>query len=280
MSRSKRFHFAAPWTVSPYVLWMGLFLLGPLVLIFVMSLQTKGAWGGVRYDWSGLAYKRLFDPVYGKVLWASVKLAARTAVSCFLVGYPMAWYMSRLPHREKRFAMLLVLLPLMSNFVARAYAVKFLVGADGPVNRLLLSVGLISEPLFLDSPQLIIWIGMMTNYLPFFVLPLFVVIERFDYSLIEAARDLGASWWVVWWRVIWPMTRRAAYTGMILVFVPAMGEFIIPDLMGGGKTMFLGNLMTEQFLKTRDWPFGAAICVFMMIAIVVVALLVPRDRRV
>jgi spermidine/putrescine transport system permease protein len=267
------------WTVFPYVAWMTLFLLGPLVLILVISLQTKGMWGGVTYDWRGLAYPRLFDLVYGKVLWASLKLAGRTAFTCFLIGYPMAWYMSRLSPRGKRVAMLLVLLPLMSNFVARAYAVKFLVGVDGPVNRVLLGSGLIGEPLFLDSPQLIIWFGMITNYLPFFVLPLFVAIERFDYSLVEAARDLGASWWAVWWRVIWPVTRRAAYTAMMLVFVPAMGEFVIPDLMGGGKTMFLGNLMTEQFLKTRDWPFGAAICVFMVISIVSAAGLVLRERR-
>jgi spermidine/putrescine transport system permease protein len=267
------------WPVFFYMVWMSVFLIGPIFLIAVMSFQSKKLWGGIDYDWRGLAYLRMMDTVYGKVLWASLKLASQTALSCLIIGYPMAWYMSRLSQSKKKMAMLLVLLPLMSNFVARAYAVKFLVGMDGPINQFVRFLGWTGDPLFLDTPRLIIWFGMLTNYLPFFVLPLFVAIERFDFSLVEAARDLGASWWTVWWRVLWPMTRKAAYTGMILVFVPAMGEFVIPDFMGGGKTMYLGNLMTEQFLRVRDWSFGAAICVLMMLSITITAMLLTKEPR-
>ena len=175
--------------------------------------------------------------------------------------------------------MLLVMLPFMSNFVVRAYAVKFLIGVEGPINRLLMDFGLIHMPLFLESPRLAIWFGMVTNYLPFMVLPLFVAFERYDLALIEAARDLGASWLQVCSRVLWPMTKKPVLSGLVLVFVPAVGEFVIPDLMGGGKTMYLGNLMTEQFLRVRDWPFGAAVCISLMVVIGVTAAFIARVYR-
>ena len=169
----------------------------------------------------------------------------------------------------------------MSNFVVRAYAVKFLIGVEGPLNRLLMLAGAIQTPLFLDSPGLAVWFGMVTNYLPFMVLPLYVSLERFDDSVLEAARDLGASSWQVWTRVFWPLTKGAVFSGFILVFIPALGEFVIPDLMGGAKTMYLGNLLADQFLKSRDWPFGSAICVLMMLILLIFARLMKfrRDRH-
>ena len=251
----------------PQLLWMSVFMIAPILFIGITSLQSKGRWGGIQYDWSGSSYIRLLDIVYLKVFWASLKLATMTACSCLLIGYPMAWWMAQMRPARRRLAMLLIMLPFMSNFVVRAYAVKFLIGVEGPINRVLMYGGWIDVPIFLESPRLAIWFGMVTNYLPFMVLPLFVVLERFDMTLVEAARDLGASWWQVCAKVLWPSTKKPVMAGLTLVFIPAMGEFVIPDLMGGGKTMYLGNLMTEQFLRVRDWPFGAAICLTMMVII-------------
>jgi spermidine/putrescine transport system permease protein len=257
------------WFVLPYTGWLVVFLLGPLLFILVTSFQEKGLWGGVRYQWNLDNYRRVADPLYLAVLWSSVQLALTTAASCLAVGYPMAWYMSRLSPAYRKWALLLVMLPFMSNFVVRAYAVKFLIGIEGPLNHLLIFSGLIRTPLFIDNPWFAVWFGMVTNYLPFLVLPLFVALERFDYQLVEASGDLGANGWQVWTKIVWPLTKNPAWTGFVLVFIPSLGEFVIPDLMGGAKTMYLGNLLVEQFLKSRDWPFGSALCVSMMVLVLI-----------
>ena len=245
----------------PYMAWLSFFLVGPLVFILIVSFQKKGLWGGFDFAWDAENYRRVLDPLYLRVLFASLYLAGMTALSCLFIGYPMAWFIARQSSNTRKALLILVMLPFMSNFVVRAYAVKFLIGVEGPYNHLLLYLGLIDSPLLMSNPTWAIWFGMVTNYLPFMVLPLYVSFERFDFLLLEAARDLGASSWKTWWGVLWPLTRSSAMAGTTLVFIPALGEFVIPDLMGGGRTMFLGNLLADQFLKARDWPFGAAICV-------------------
>lgn len=245
----------------PYMAWLLVFLLGPLAFILITSFQQKGLWGGIEFVWSGDNYRRVADPLYMHVLASSIELAASTALSCLVIGYPMAWFIARRSPVMRRSLLILVMLPFMSNFVVRAYAVKFLIGVEGPLNKFLAYLGLIESPLLMSDPTWVIWFGMITNYLPFMVLPLYVVFERFDAALLEAARDLGASSWRVWWTILWPLTKPAVIVGTTLVFIPALGEFVIPDLMGGGRTMFLGNLLADQFLKARDWPFGAAVCV-------------------
>jgi spermidine/putrescine transport system permease protein len=263
----------------PYLFWLCVFLLGPVFFVVMTSLQEKGIWGGVEYKWNLKNYARSFDPIYISVVLSSIKLATLTAGSCLVIGYPMAWFMARLGSKPRKLAMLLVMLPFMSNFVVRAYAVKFLIGVEGPINQFLMLAGAIQTPLFYDSPGLSVWFGMVTNYLPFLVLPLFVALERFDMSMIEAAHDLGANAWQTWSQIIWPLTKPAAFTGFVLVFIPALGEFVIPDLMGGAKTMYFGNLLAEQFLKSRDWPFGAAICVLMMLLVLIAQKLLKLTQK-
>ena len=263
----------------PYLSWLVMFLMGPLLFIFVTSFQQKGVWGGVVYTWNFDNYLRAFDGLYIYVLWSSIRLAALTSLSCLLIGYPMAWFMVRCRPAFRNMLLILVMLPFMSNFVVRAYAVKFLIGVEGPLNRFLMGLQFIETPLFLDSPKLAVWFGMVTNYLPFMVLPLYVALERFDTVVLEAARDLGANSWQSWSKIMWPLTRPAVVTGFVLVFIPALGEFVIPDLMGGAKTMYLGNLLAEQFLKARDWPFGAAICIIALgLALVVTAAVKIANR--
>jgi spermidine/putrescine transport system permease protein len=265
---------------TPYMAWLLFFLLGPLVFILLLGFQQKGLWGGVEFVWTGDNYRRVFDGLYLRVLFASVYLAGMTSLSCLVIGYPMAWFISRQSPTLRKVLLILVMLPFMSNFVVRAYAVKFLMGVEGPINHLLLYMGVMDSPLLMANPTWAIWFGMVTNYLPFMVLPLYVAFERFDIVVLEAARDLGASSWKTWWSVLWPLTRIAALTGATLVFIPALGEFVIPDLMGGGRTMFLGNLLADQFLKARDWPFGAAICVSAVIMVALIILLMKSAVRI
>jgi spermidine/putrescine transport system permease protein len=162
---------------------------------------------------------------------------------------------------------MLVVIPFWTNFVVRAYAIKILFGEFGPVNQLGLAIGLIHEPIAFSNSIFSVWLGMVTNYLPFMVLPLYVALEKFDFTLFEAAKDLGASSWSILWRVLVPMTRAGIVTGLIFVFTPALGEFVIPDLLGGSRTMLIGSLVTEQFLKTRDWPFGAALSPILIVLV-------------
>lgn len=254
----------------PLTFWLGWFLVLPIAFVAIYSLQTKGPYGGVVYVWNFDQYRRAFDPLYGTVLWNSVRLAIVTSISSLLLGFPMAWTMARARPAYRNLLMIAVMMPFMSNFVIRAYAVKFLIGAEGPLSRFAMALGLTQTPLFQDRPDLAVWYGMVTNYLPFMVLPLYVTLEQFDMKLIEAARDLGANALQVGTKVLWPLTRRTIGTGLILVFVPALGEFVIPQMMGGAKSLYFGSLVTEQFLIARDWPFGAAFGMIMLGCVAVV----------
>lgn len=266
--------------IYPYVFWLALFVFAPLILVLIVSFQEKGLWGGVEWVWTTANYGRGFDPLYLSVLASSAELAGMTAISCLFLGFPMAWYMTSLSKKLRAFALLLILMPFISNFVVRAYALKFLIGIDGPLNRFLAAVGLTGEPLFLTDVKGAVLFGMITNYLPFMILPLYVALEKFDLHLIESARDLGADHINIFFKVVWPIMTPAVVTGVTLVFVPALGELVIPDLLGGGKSMYMGNLLSEQFLKARDWPFGASLCICMMIVIGLFSLVVRRRASV
>jgi spermidine/putrescine transport system permease protein len=245
----------------------------PLLIIVVYSFCTKGTYGGVVFRFSIENYRRAANWIYLQIFFNSLKLASFTAFFCLFIGYPMAYVMATASARIRALLLILVVLPFWTNFVIRAYAIKVLFGDYGPLNRLLMNLGLIFEPMAVGNSALSVWFGMVTNYLPFMVLPLYVALEKFDFSLLEAAKDLGASSWKVLWRVLIPLTKPGIVTGFIFVFTPALGEFVIPDLLGGSRTMLIGNLITEQFLKTRDWPFGAALSL-LMILIVMVSLVV------
>jgi len=260
----------------PYVIWLGIFIFAPLILVLTVSFQEKGLWGGVSWVWNWGNYLRALDPIYLSVLWSSLKLAGTTALACLILAFPMAWYMTKISPRLRSFALVIVLMPFISNFVVRAYALKFLIGVEGPLNRFLMALGWIHAPLFMEDVRAAVLFGMVTNYLPFMILPLYVALEKFDFGLIESAQDLGANSRQVFFDVVLPIMQPAVLTGVTLVFVPALGELVIPDLLGGGKTMYIGNLLSEQFLKARDWPFGASLCVLMMLVISLFSILVRR----
>ena len=259
--------------VLPAMGWFLWFLLIPLGIVAVYSFATKGTYGGVVYRFSTDNYVRATDWIYLRIFWNSLKLAILTAISCLLIGYPMAYVMATASARVRSVLLILVVIPFWTNFVVRAYAIKVLFGELGPVNQLALALGLIHEPIVFANTDFSVWLGMVTNYLPFMVLPLYVALEKFDFSLLEAAKDLGAPGWKILLKVLIPLTKPGIITGSIFVFTPALGEFVIPDLLGGARTMLIGNLITEQFLKTRDWPCGSALSL-LLIMIVLASLMI------
>lgn len=260
---------APPVIVLPALGWFLWFLLVPLGIVVFYSFITKGIYGGVVFRATTENYLRATDWIYLRIFWNSLKLATLTSISCLLIGYPMAYVMATASEKTRSALLMLVVIPFWTNFVVRAYAIKILFGELGPVNQIGMAFGLIHEPVIFANSDFSVWLGMVTNYLPFMVLPLYVALEKFDFSLFEAARDLGASSWAVLWRILVPLTKPGIITGLIFVFTPALGEFVIPDLLGGSRTMLIGNLVTEQFLKTRDWPFGAALSLILIVLVMV-----------
>ncbi len=259
----------------PTLGWMLWFLLIPLIIVGVYSFLTKGTYGGIQIKPTFHNYSRAFDWLYFGIFYESVKLAVLTAFSCLLIGYPMAYTLARTSQKLRPFLLTLLIVPFWTNFVVRTYALKVMFADQGPINSLGIALGLITTPITLSNSYTMVWLGMVTNYLPYMVLPLYVSLEKFDFSLLEAGRDLGASGWNNFWRILIPLTQPGIVTGTILVFTPALGEFLIPDLLGGARTMLMGNLVTEQFLKMRDWPFGSALsCILMGIVLVSLVIII------
>jgi spermidine/putrescine transport system permease protein len=263
----------------PTLSWFLFFLIIPMGYVIFYSFLKKGLYGGVIVEFTLSNYLRAFDPIYLQIFWNSILLALVTAFSCLLLGYPLALMMATAPKKIRPLLLILVIIPFWTNFVVRAYAVKVLLAEEGPINQLLLWIGLIKDPIgFLNSP-FAVWLGMVSNYLPFMVLPLYVSLEKFDFSLLEAGRDLGASTRQVITRVLLPLTRPGMITGFVLVFAPSLGEFVVPDLFGGARTMLIGNLITDQFLKSRDWPFGSAISLLLILVVMGALVIYLRNQN-
>lgn len=266
---SQRRRFSNFAVIFPAFGWLCFFLLIPLLIVLTYSFATKGLYGGVVYHFHFGNYLRSSEFIYLNILWNSIVLALTTAFSCLCIGFPMAYVMATAKKSTRSLLMMLVILPFWTNFVVRAYAIKLLLSENGPLNSLFIAMQLTTAPIVLTNSPFAVWIGMVTNYLPFMVLPLYVSLEKFDFTLLEAARDLGARPVQAMGRVMAPLVRPGLVTGFIFVFTPALGEFVIPDLFGGAKIMLVGNLVTDQFLKSRDWPFGAALSMILLLSVLV-----------
>lgn len=252
----------------PAFAWFVTFLIVPFAIVVVYSFLTKGPYGGIVYKITADNYLRFNDWVYLRIFLNSFRLAVATTLVCLVLGYPTAYVMATVPQRWRTLLLAFVMLPFLTNFVIRAYAFKALLAIDGPAVSLLMVTGFINEPIPLTNSAVAVWLGMITNYLPFMVLPLYTTMDRFDFTLLEAARDLGASGRVIFTKIMVPLTMPGIKAGSLLVFMPALGEFVIPDMLGGAKVMLIGNLITEQFLRTRDWPFGAAVSMILVSAVI------------
>jgi spermidine/putrescine transport system permease protein len=260
----------------PAWLVMTLFFLAPLAVIGAYSLLTRGTYGGVEGPWTLENFNRLADPLYLAILLRSFAIAAASTAICLVLGFPLALFISR-SGRRKNLYLLLVILPFWTSFLVRTYAWMFLLRDTGLINTALLGLGLIRAPLPLLYNDGAVVLGLVYGFLPFMVLPLFATLERLDKNLVEAAADLGARPMTVLLRVVLPLCAPGTRAGSVLVFIPSLGAFLTPDLLGGGKTIMIGNLVQNQFTTARDWPFGAAIS-FALMAIVM-ALLMAAIRR-
>jgi spermidine/putrescine transport system permease protein len=212
----------------------------------------------------------------------SFTLAALTTLLCLVLGFPLAYHISRLPPTQQRLWLLLVMVPFWTNFLVRTYAWMFILGTEGPMNRMLLQIGIIRQPLELLYTDTAVLIGLVYGHLPFMVLPLYVVLSRLDVTLIEAAQDLYASRTAVLRQVLLPLAKPGVLGGSLLVFIPSLGAYVIPDLLGGAKTMMVGNLIQHEYLVIRDWPLGSAIS-FVLMAVVLAGLaayrFIQRDHQ-
>jgi len=265
----------------PAIIWLGLFFLLPVLIVLVVSFLTRGRGGQGIMPFTLANYERVFN-VFSGVLTDSVWIAFQTTVVCLIVGYPLAFFIStRKKAWVRSLALFLIILPFWTNFLVRTYALQTIMGREGTFNSLLQTLGLIAEPLqILNTPGAVL-VGLVYGYLPFMVLPIYSSVERFDFRFVEAAHDLGANDWSAFWRVVFPMTLPGVIAGFILVFIPTIGAFVTPDLLGGTQGIMIGNLINQQFKGQGNQPLGSALSVVMM-AMVMIALLVYvrfGDRR-
>ncbi len=266
------------WFLTPGMTVMTVLFFAPMAIICAYSLLTRGPYGGTMPPWTIGNYGRVFDPLYLTILWRSVWISAVSTFLCLLLGFPLALFIATAGKRRTLY-LNLVMLPFWTSFLIRTYAWMFLLRDTGLINSTLAAAGLISSPLPLLFNTSAVVLGLVYGYLPFMVLPLYATVEKLDPALLDAAQDLGATPWVCLWRVIFPLSRPGIIAGCLLVFIPCLGSYLTPDLMGGGKTVMIGNLVQNQFSAARDWPFGAAVSLLMMALVIVMVRLVGRTHE-
>ena len=264
--------------LAPVTIWLGLFFLVPLLLILVYSFGTSGIYGGITLGFNPGNYLKVFDPLYLEIIGRTFFIAALNTLLCLALGYPLAYFIVFKGRRWRNALVLLVMVPFWTSLLIRAYAWVVILGGNGVANRTLQFLGITDEPLTLIFTPEAVLMGMVYSYLPFMVLPLYAALEKFDTRLKEAAQDLGASRWHTFWKVTFPLSMPGLIAGSILVFIPSAGEFVIPDLLGGSRTVMTGNLIQNQFLQARDWAFGSALSV--MLAVLLLGAIMFYVRRV
>jgi len=263
--------------LAPTILWLLALVAAPLVLMLLYSFAARispdSPWP------QGLTlehYARLADPLYLRIFIRSILQAGLATFFSLLLGYPLAYYIARSPLHKRGRLLLLVVIPFWTNFLVRTYALMVLLRAQGVINSILTATGLISEPLNLLYNEAAVQVGLVYTLLPLLILPLYSNLEKLDARLISAAQDLGAGPFATFWNVTWPLSLPGVLVGCMMVFISAFGMYLVPDLMGGAKSIMVGNLIQNQFLQARNWPFGAAVALALAGVALVVALLVQR----
>ena len=274
------------WLLSaPALVILTLAAAGPLLIVLVYSFLTPGQHGNVVWEfstdgWVGILWSKdifseewMLADAHLTILWRSISLSLMTTAFTFLVGFPTAWFIATRPPKERALWLFLITIPFWTNLLIRTYAINEVLRKEGLMNTVLLGLGITDTPVEVLYTQTAIFIGMTYVYLPLMVLPLFAAIDRCDMKLLEAAYDLYASRWQVLRRVILPIVKPGIIAGSILVFVPSLGAYVTPRVLGGGKQMMIGNFIELQFLQGKNWPLGAALSMVLLV-IVMVALLV------
>lgn len=277
--------------LGPVSLFLAIFFLGPLVIMIVTSFLAPGLYGGVEWTFYPHNYGRIlgfadpafedFDPIYMSIFLRSVKIAALTVAVALLVCYPAAFCISRLSERWKNFCLFLITLPFFTSLIVRLFVWVLILRQTGLVNETLLHTGLIERPLQLIYTDGAIIVGMVYIFIPFMFMPVYASVEKLDWSLVRASQDLGAGPIRTFLRIILPLTMPGILGGTIIVFIPALGNFVVPAILGGSKVMMLGNLIEQQFLSARNWPFGSALAMMVMsvMLLVLFAYVLSEGRR-
>ncbi len=255
MSRINTFATAS---VGILALWLFLFAFFPNLMVFVASFLTKGESEFVIYNFTLANYAKIIDPLYLGIFISSFKLAFITTLFTLILAYPFAYILATAPKRYRFLLLLLVIIPFWTSSLVRTYALIAILKTKGLLNAALLGLGIINEPLEIMYTQNAVYIGMVYTLLPFMILPIYASIEKIDFRLVEAAKDLGAGFFARFTKVIIPLSLPGIIAGAILVFLPALGMFYIPDILGGAKDLIVGSFIRNQFLAFRDWPFGSA----------------------
>jgi len=276
--------------LAPVTLFLGIFFLLPLCIIAVFSLLSPGLYGGVEWSFYHWNYGRIFgwadgiieifEPIYLQILWRSLSFAALTVVLTLILCYPVAFWVSRLSERWRLVFMFLITLPFFSSLIVRLYAWLLILKPTGLFNTVLLSLGVISEPLeILYTPTAVV-LGMVYVMVPFMFLPLYAAVDNLDRAQVEASLDLGANRVQTFLKVVLPQTLPGIMGGAVIVFIPSVGNFVVPDVLGGAKGLMIGNLVEQQFLSARNWPFGSALSMIIMAVVLTVLLIsVTRARK-
>jgi spermidine/putrescine transport system permease protein len=254
------------WFLAPARLIAGALLLAPLAIVAAYSFLTRGAYGGQSLPATFESYGRLADWLYVGIALKSAGIALVSTAVCLVLAFPLALFLAR-AGRYRHWYLHLVMLPFWTSFLVRTYAWMFLLRDTGLINTLLMRIGAIAEPLPLLYNDGAVILGLVYGYLPFMVLPIYATLERLDPALLEAASDLGARPWAALATVTIPLARPGMIAGSVLVFIPCLGAYLTPDLLGGGKSMLIGNVIQQQFTTARDWPFGAALSLVLTVLV-------------
>ncbi|MCT8997313.1 ABC transporter permease [Chelativorans intermedius] len=268
-------------------LFLGVFFLGPLVIMLIYSWLEPGLYGGVVWNFYHLNYGRIFgwantryeqfDPAYLRIFARSIWLALCTVGLSLAICYPAAFWISRQPEWRKNLFIFLITLPFFVSLIVRLFAWVLLLRPTGFINQALMGLGIVDQPLEMIFTGFAVVLGMVYIFIPFMFLPVYASVEKLDMAMVEASFDLGAGRWQTFRRVILPMTLPGVIGGSIIVFIPSLGNFIVPSLLGGAKVMMIGNLIEQQFLSARNWPFGAALSMVVMATVLVLLLVYVRQ---
>jgi putrescine transport system permease protein len=282
--------------IVPYFWLLALFLV-PFLIVFKISLSDielsippytpqldlSTGWQGIKDFLADLDFENFIflttDDLYWKAYLSSVKIAFISTVLTLLVGYPIAYGMANAADHWRPTLMMLIILPFWTSFLIRVYSWIGILSNEGYLNQVLLSIGVISEPLQILNTNTAVYIGIVYTYLPFMILPIYSALERLDASLLEAAEDLGCSRLKAFWLVTIPLSKNGIIAGCFLVFIPALGEFVIPSLLGGSKTLMIGKVLWEEFFNNRDWPVASAVAVILLLILIVPIILFQRNEQ-
>ncbi len=280
----------------PY-LWLGALFLVPFIIVLKISLSDaaisippyaptldiSGGWAAIKEFFAGLDMENYVflseDDLYWKAYASSLKIAIISTLATLLVGFPIAYGMASAPDHWRPTLMMLVILPFWTSFLIRVYAWIGILSSEGYLNQFLLWTGVINEPLSIMNTELAVYIGIVYTYLPFMVLPIYSTLEKMDASLLEAAEDLGCTRTSSFWLVTVPLSRPGMIAGCFLVFIPALGEFVIPSLLGGSQTLMIGKVLWEEFFNNRDWPVASAVAVILLLLLVIPIILFQRNEE-